>query len=168
LMLASIRYNEEQTQDIIDLLKSNMGWDNPTLTQYKHALAFFGVYGTVRFMERTFEQRQDLMEITYSMLSNQHLFLREQYSYNIKLFVHLFLDSEREDFIRKSIKRFKKIIKKNKPAGNAKLTTDQSNLVHGATLGLCALVESYPYSTPPPKWLPEVLTILEVKGCLPL
>lgn len=163
LILGSIRYREEDNDEIIKLLETNMGWKSPKLTQYKHVLAFFGVYGTVRFLERTPEQRKKLMEITCSMLFNQHLYLREQYSQNIKLFIHLFLDSEREEVIKSCIKKFKRIIKKNKPAKNTKLTTEQTNLVHGATLGLCALVEAYPYTTPPPKWLPEVLTILEVK-----
>lgn len=163
LMLASTRYNKEQSVDIINLLKNNLGWETPNLTQYKHILAFFGIYGTIRFLERTPEQRKELMEIVCSMLSNQHLYVREQFSYNIKIFVHLFLDSEREEVIKSCIKRFKKIIKKNKPNKNVKLTNEQMNMVHGATLGLCALVEAYPYSTPPPKWLPDVLSLLEVK-----
>ncbi|KGK38551.1 hypothetical protein JL09_g2285, partial [Pichia kudriavzevii] len=87
----------------------------------------------------------------------------EQYSQNLKLFIHLFLDSEREQVIKHYIKKFKKIIKKNKLSKEIKLTYEQTNQVHGATLGLCALVEAYPYTTPPPKWLPEILSILEVK-----
>lgn len=163
LILGSIRFREEEQDTIIELLASTMGWPNPKITQYKHVLAFFGVYGTVRFLERNFEQRKKLMEITYSMLFNQHLYLREQYGHNFKIFIHLFLDSEREKVIKFYIKKFKRIIKKNKQEKNVKLTIEQNNLVHGATLGLCALVEAYPYTTPPPKWLPEVLTILEVK-----
>lgn len=163
LILGSIRFNEKEHEEVIELLETNMGWENPKLTQYKHILAFSGVYGTVRFLERTPEQRKRLMKISCSMLFNQHVFLREQYSQNIKLFIHLFLDSEREAIISFYIKKFKKIIKKNKQTKDVKPTVDQINLVHGATLGLCALVEAYPYTTPPPKWLPEVLTILESK-----
>lgn len=163
LILGSIRFSDAQNEEIINLLETNLGWNTPKLTQYKHILAFFGVYGTVRFLERTSGQRKKLMEITSSMLFNQHLYLREQYSYNIKLFIHLFLDSEREEVINFYIKKFKKIIRKNRLEKDIKLTVEQTNLVHGATLGLCALVEAYPYTTPPPKWLPEVLTILEVK-----
>lgn len=163
LILGSIRFNEHEHEEIIKLLEENMGWESPKLTQYKHNLAFFGVYGTVRFLERTPSQRKKLMEITCSMLFNQHPYLREQYSHNIKLFIHLFMDSERDEIIRFYIKKFRKIIKKNKPKKDTKLTIEQTNLVHGATLGLCALVEAYPYTTPPPKWLPDVLTILEGK-----
>lgn len=163
LVLGSIRFSDSANAEIIELLETNMGWKAPKLTQYKHILAFFGVYGTVRFLERTSSQRKKLMEITTSMLFNQHLYLREQYSHNIKLFIHLFLDSEREEIINFYIKKFKRIIRKNKQKKDSRLTIEQTNLVHGATLGLCALVEAYPYTTPPPKWLPEVLTILEVR-----
>jgi proteasome activator subunit 4 len=163
LILGSIRFKEEDNDRVIELLETNMGWQTPKITQYKHILAFFGVYGTVRFLERSAEQRKKLMDFTCSMLFNKHLYLREQYGQNIKVFIHLFLDSEREEIIKHYIKKFKNIIKKNKQGKNIKMTTEQSNLVHGATLGLCALVEAYPYTTPPPKWLPEVLTILEVR-----
>ena len=163
LILGSIRFRENENDEIIELLEDNMGWANAKLTQYKHSLAFFGVYGTVRFLERSSAQRKRLMGITYSMLFNEHLYLREQYGQNLKIFIHLLLDSEREKIIRSFIKKFRKVIKQNKNNKGMKLTIEQANLVHGATLGLCALVEAYPYSTPPPKWLPEVLTILEVK-----
>lgn len=163
LILGSIRFTEEENIEVIKLLETNMGWESPKLTQYKHILAFFGVYGTVRFLERNSEQRRKLMKITYSMLFSPHLYLREQYSYNIKLFIHIFLESEREEIISSYIKKFKKILKKNKQRKGYKLTNEQTNLVHGATLGLCALVEAYPYTTPPPKWLPDVLTVLECK-----
>lgn len=163
LILGSIRYKEEDHDQIIKLIETNMGWKSPKLTQYKHILAFFGVYGTVRFLERSVDQRKKLMEITVDMLFSPHLYLREQYSQNLKLFIHLFLDSEREQVIKHYIKKFKKIIKKNKLSKEIKLTYEQTNQVHGATLGLCALVEAYPYTTPPPKWLPEILSILEVK-----
>jgi proteasome activator subunit 4 len=31
---------------------------------------------------------------------------------------------------------------------------------HAAVLGLGALIEAFPYATPPPKWMPEVLATL--------
>lgn len=35
---------------------------------------------------------------------------------------------------------------------------------HAAVLGLGALIEAFPYATPPPKWMPEVLAILARKA----
>lgn len=163
LILGSIRFKEKDHDTVIELLETNMGWTSPKLTQYKHVLAFFGVYGTVRFLERTPEQRRKLMEITYKMLFNSHVYLREQYAQNVKLFIHLFLHSEKEEIIRTYIKKFKKILRKNKVDKNTKLSNEQISLVHGATLGLRAMVEAFPYTTPPPQWLPDILSVLEVK-----
>ncbi|TID14840.1 hypothetical protein CANINC_004511 [Pichia inconspicua] len=163
LILGSIRFKEKDHDTVIEMLETNMGWTSPKLTQYKHVLAFFGVYGTVRFLERTTEQRKKLMEITYKMLFNRHVYLREQYAQNVKLFIHLFLQSEKDEIIQFYIKKFKRIIRKNKVDKNIKLTSEQVGLVHGATLGLRAIVEAFPYTTPPPSWLPDILSILEVK-----
>ena len=35
---------------------------------------------------------------------------------------------------------------------------------HAAVLGLGALVEAFPYATPPPKWMPEVLALLATRA----
>ena len=35
---------------------------------------------------------------------------------------------------------------------------------HAAVLGLGALIEAFPYATPPPKWMPEVLALLARKA----
>jgi len=36
----------------------------------------------------------------------------------------------------------------------------QTNRRHAAILGLGALIEAFPYATPPPEWMPEVLATL--------
>jgi len=46
-------------------------------------------------------------------------------------------------------------------------TPEQNRLVitrHGAVLGLGALVQAFPYMSPPPAWLPEVLATLALKA----
>ena len=46
-------------------------------------------------------------------------------------------------------------------------TPEQNRLVitrHGAVLGLGALVQAFPYMSPPPSWLPEVLATLALKA----
>lgn len=35
---------------------------------------------------------------------------------------------------------------------------------HAAVLGLGALIEAFPYATPPPTWMPEVLALLARKA----
>jgi proteasome activator subunit 4 len=54
---------------------------------------------------------------------------------------------------------------KRSPAGTP--TPDYTRIVitrHAAVLGLGALVQAFPYASPPPLWLPEVLATLAVKA----
>ena len=52
---------------------------------------------------------------------------------------------------------------KNASTGTSTPTQEQNRLVltrHAAVLGLGALVQAFPYTSPPPEWLPEVLATL--------
>jgi proteasome activator subunit 4 len=52
---------------------------------------------------------------------------------------------------------------KNASTGTSTPTQEQNKLVltrHAAVLGLGALVQAFPYTSPPPEWLPEVLASL--------
>jgi proteasome activator subunit 4 len=53
------------------------------------------------------------------------------------------------------------------PSGTSTPTQEQNRLVlarHAAVLGLGALVQAFPYQSPPPEWLPEVLATLAGKA----
>lgn len=53
------------------------------------------------------------------------------------------------------------------PSGTNTPTQEQNKLVltrHAAVLGLGALVQAFPYTSPPPAWLPEVLSTLAAKA----
>jgi proteasome activator subunit 4 len=52
-------------------------------------------------------------------------------------------------------------------SGTSTPTQEQNRLVlarHAAVLGLGALVQAFPYQSPPPEWLPEVLATLAGKA----
>jgi proteasome activator subunit 4 len=51
----------------------------------------------------------------------------------------------------------------DRDSGASTPTPEQNKLTltrHAAVLGLSALVQAFPYTSPPPAWLPEVLTTL--------
>lgn len=57
--------------------------------------------------------------------------------------------------------------RKKNAAGPGTPTPEQNKLTlvrHAAVLGLGALVQAYPYTSPPPAWLPEVLATLATKA----
>lgn len=56
---------------------------------------------------------------------------------------------------------------KGAASGTGTPTPEQNKLVltrHAAVLGLGALVQAFPYTSPPPEWLPEVLAVLAARA----
>ncbi|KAJ5899191.1 hypothetical protein N7495_003935 [Penicillium taxi] len=53
------------------------------------------------------------------------------------------------------------------PSGAGTPTPEHNRLVivrHGAVLGLGALIQAFPYDSPPPNWMPEALTSLSIRA----
>lgn len=163
MMFANIRYTDEQAVEIIDLIVNDMGWKQLSKSKSKLLGSFHFTYASVRFLERSFEHRKILFEKCIEKLFYGQVDLREEYKSLFQLLLLIFLDSERESIIKYCYKKFKQVLKENKRVKGGKMNSEQLLLVHGATMGLCGMVEAYPYTTPPPKWLPKVLTLLEIK-----
>lgn len=163
VIFANIRFDEQQTEQMIDLIDNQMYWKDITKSQGKLITAFNFTYDSVRFLERSHEHKIKLFNKCIEGLFSPHIELREEFRMLFTMLIHMFLESEREAIINSSYKTFKSVLKKNKLVKGQRLTPSQTYEVHGATLGLSAMVEAYPYSTPPPKWLPKVLTLLEIK-----
>ncbi|KAJ5482722.1 hypothetical protein N7539_006168 [Penicillium diatomitis] len=52
-------------------------------------------------------------------------------------------------------------------SGTSTPTPEHNRLVivrHGAVLGLGALIQAFPYNSPPPRWMPEALTTLSIRA----
>lgn len=163
VIFANIRYDEEETNDIINLIDNKMYWKDITKSQGKLLTAFNFTYDSVRFLERSHDHKITLFNKCVEGLFSSHIEHRDEFKMLFTLLLHMFLGSERQAIINSSYKTFKSVLKKNKLVKGQRLTPVQLNEVHGATLGLSAMVEAYPYTTPPPRWLPKVLTLLEIK-----
>ncbi|VEU23207.1 DEKNAAC104326 [Brettanomyces naardenensis] len=159
-LIASIRYTKPETEKIVNFLCSNAGLKNPSLTQTTQLVSFNQAYYLVRFLTITKEQRAKLVALCASFLYNKHLDVREQAASFFTIVVHSYVASDSDDLIQKCIKRFGQILSSYKKVKGRKVTSEEVATLHGATLGLGALVEAFPYTTPPPKWLPRVLSLL--------
>lgn len=163
ILYANIRFDESESVEMIDLMENDMYWTKITKTQAKLLGGFYFTYDSVRMLERPYSDKIKLFNKATEGLFSEHIEIREKDKLLFKMMIHMFMQSERDAIINSSYKRFKSVLKKNKAIKGVRLTSEQVNEVHGATLGLSALVEAYPYTTPPPKWLPKVLTLLEIK-----
>ena len=120
-------------------------------------------------------EQQALFDCVASMLEDAQLEVRYGASTTLSGMIRCSAVSLRTNIVEKLNKKFAKMLldspmpKKSKTAvsGTSTPTPEQNKLVltrHAAVLGLGALVQAFPYMSPPPKWLPNVLTTLANKA----
>lgn len=168
-LIAAIRFTDEQNSQMVDLICNNAGMKNPTQMQLVDLVDFIKAYYMVHYFTISNEDRDRLVNCCIDLLGNKYLDVRQEAAKFFSTIVHTYVSSGSHHLIKHSIKQFKKEIKafrKREKAGT-KATSQEICEVHGATLGLGAIVEAFPYTTPPPSWLPKVLSILALK-CSPI
>ncbi|KAK3987160.1 proteasome activator BLM10 [Cladorrhinum sp. PSN332] len=115
------------------------------------------------------KQRQMLFDAVGDMLSDPQLEVRDCASATLAGMIRCSPAKIRNPIIIQLKERFERQLKLNPmprrkvhAAGTETPVDTQKQIVrrHAAILGLGALVEAFPYATPPPKWMPEVLAHL--------
>ncbi|KAK3361733.1 hypothetical protein B0T24DRAFT_113953 [Lasiosphaeria ovina] len=113
------------------------------------------------------EQRQILFEAVGDMLADAQLEVRDCASATLAGMIRCSPASIRNPIIHQLKDRFELQLKQNpmpkrKVPGTDTPVDTQKQVVrrHAAVLGLGALIEAFPYATPPPSWMPEVLAHL--------
>lgn len=127
----------------------------------------------VVYFRRLFETREperDLLFMTVSdMLVDSQLEVRGCAATTLAGMIRCSPQRIREPMIAKLRKRFEAELdrnpmpkrKPNLPGTETPVDVHkQIQRRHAAVLGLGALIEAFPYATPPPKWMPEVLALL--------
>lgn len=116
------------------------------------------------------EQQQSMFDCVSSMLSDVQLEVRMGAATTLSGMIRCSPTALRDRQVSTLKDRFTKQLTKNpllKKSGYGTPTPEQSKLVltrHAAVLGLGALIQAFPYASPPPSWLPEVLATLARKA----
>ena len=125
-------------------------------------------------------QQQNLFDCVSDMLNDSQLEVRLGAMTTLSGMIRCSREALRDHVVKTLTEKFTKMLLKNpmpkKPkgrfdsapgTGTSTPTPEQTRLVitrHAAVLGLGALVQAFPYTSPPPDWVPTVLTTLANKA----
>lgn len=118
-------------------------------------------------LKLTKEERYRIMLFTNQLLYHKNVSVRENASSTLSGLIHISPPHEVEAIVKQFSKNFRtnldKTRKKYRKFGYKKISPEDSVLLHGATLGLGALIHAFVFISPPPKWVPELLATLANK-----
>lgn len=116
----------------------------------------------------TKSQRQRILNLTHSLMYHKNVEIREAEASTFSGLIHTSPPSEIEEIVHSYKSKFSqdldKIRKKYRKTGFKNMDNSDVITLHGATLGLGALVHAFSFQSPPPKWIPDILTILSKKA----
>lgn len=120
------------------------------------------------------EHQRALLDCVASMLEDSQLEVRLGASTSLSGMIRCSPSALRSEIVQNFTKKFTKMLldsplpKKGRNGTGTNTPTPEHNKLastrHAAVLGLGALVQAFPYKSPPPSWIPEVLTTLANKA----
>lgn len=116
----------------------------------------------------TTDQKLRILNLTSSALYQKNLEFREASATTFSGLIHTSPPADVERIVNEYKSKFSReldqIRKKYRKVGFKNMAQEDIIILHGATLGLGALVHAFSFLSPPPKWIPEILTILSNKA----
>jgi proteasome activator subunit 4 len=180
--LPNIPHRLGEDTDLIDVL-IRIGRTSPSWHQRLRVMINMQIIFFRRLFLLSEENRQKLFDCVASMLEDSQHEVRAGASATLSGMIRCSPVELREDMVEQLRKRFTKMLvdhplpKKPKTVisglssarttGTSTPTPEQQKLVivrHAAVLGLGSLIQAFPYSSPPPSWMPAVLITLSNKA----
>ncbi|KAK9455374.1 hypothetical protein V1511DRAFT_500283 [Dipodascopsis uninucleata] len=159
--------------------------NSTTWHQRMRVLAVVQVFYFRQLFELTKDCKRALFECVVNLLLDSQLEVRDSAATTLSGMIRCSPVNFKSEIIQELHSRFKTILLENPAPGKRNLqyplsvvssasssrASTPSNeynsiiiLRHAAVLGLSALVHAFPYQSPPPKWVPEILTTLAIKA----
>ncbi|KAL3489336.1 hypothetical protein BJX62DRAFT_155398 [Aspergillus germanicus] len=182
--LPNVPYPAEQNSEFIKTL-IRIGQTSPSWHQRLRIMINIQIIYFRRLFLLSAADRDKLFECVASMLEDPQHEVRAGASATLSGMVRCSPESLRKEIVDRFKKRFAKTLIENplprRPKilrGNSGISTpissgagtptpEHTRLIisrHGAVLGLGALIQAFPYSSPPPTWIPEALATLSVRA----
>jgi proteasome activator subunit 4 len=177
--LPNIPYPAERNSGFISSL-IQIGRTSPSWHQRLRVMINIQIIYFRRLFLVSTDDRDRLFECIAEMLQDTQHEVRVGASATLSGMIRCSPVSLRDIMVSRLLERFTKILVDNPvpkrrrsgpasaiPSGAGTPTPEHTKLViarHGAVLGLGALIQAFPYNSPPPKWMPEALTTLSIRA----
>ncbi|KAF5864694.1 hypothetical protein ETB97_006971 [Aspergillus alliaceus] len=180
--LPNIPYPAEQNSGFIQSL-IHIGKTSPSWHQRLRVMINIQIIYFRRLFLLSVADRDKLFECVANMLEDPQHEVRAGASATLSGMIRCSPVSLREEMIRRFMQRFSKILINNPLPKRPKIlrsglstpvssgagtpTPEHARLIitrHGSVLGLGALIQAFPYNSPPPTWMPEALATLSVRA----
>ena len=180
--LPNIPYPSEKNSGFIQTL-IQIGKNSPSWHQRLRVMINIQIMYFRRLFLVSPEDRDRLFECVAGMLQDSQHEVRVGASATLSGMIRCSPAHLRQDMVSQLQKQFTQILadnplpKRNRnqrsalasgtPSGTGTPTPEHAGLIikrHGAVLGLGALIQAFPYSSPPPSWMPEALTTLSIRA----
>ncbi|GLA77993.1 hypothetical protein AtubIFM55763_010475 [Aspergillus tubingensis] len=180
--LPNIPYPAEDNSGFIKTL-IHIGQTSPSWHQRLRVMINIQIIYFRRLFLLSSGDRDKLFECVASMLEDPQHEVRVGASATLSGMIRCSPVSLRQEMVNRLRERFTKVLVENplpkKPkgfrsglstpvsSGAGTPTPEHTRLIlvrHGAVLGLGALIQAFPYNSPPPSWMPEALTTLSVRA----
>lgn len=180
--LPNIPYPSEQNSEFIQSL-IHIGKTSPSWHQRLRVMINIQIIYFRRLFLLSASDRDKLFDCIADMLQDPQSEVRAGASTTLSGMIRCSPVSLREEVVWRLEQQFTKILKENplpkRPkngrsgissaasSGAGTPTPEHNRLIilrHGAVLGLGALIEAFPYASPPPKWMPNALTTISVRA----
>lgn len=165
--VSQIPYNSQTLENIVTMLE-NYSSESLTIVQS----IIIGEFTETVYFKNIFcfskSQRQRIINLTNKLVYHKHIEIREAASSTLSGLIHISPPNDVKEIVAEYSKTYAhdldKVRRKYKKAGYKNIDTADIITLHGATLGLGALIHAFPFLSPPPLWVPNVLTMLANKS----
>lgn len=169
LKLASqVTFKHENASQVVLMLKQYASEKSLTVVQSIIIGEFTETFYFKNLMKLDATQRNIVINFTNNLLYHKQVSVRESAASTLSGLIHISPPAEIDELIKTYSQEYKKnldkIRKRHKKTGFSNITVEESIILHGSTLGLGSLIHAFPFLSPPPVWVPDLLTILANKS----
>ncbi|CAN6654883.1 proteasome activator Blm10p [Trichomonascus vanleenenianus] len=167
-LLGNVAYPLEGIQSMIDTIVATALNTQTSWHQRISLLSLIQAFFFRQLFMMTNAQRSQLIDATVAMTEDSQLEVRTLAAETLAGLIRCSASKQQHILVTSLTERFFKILKDTAPSSKRKRgqAVDQQQLVkrHAAVLGLGSLVSAFPYASPPPVWIPNVLATLATRA----